>query len=391
MAHPLDPPAIGRAEILGRQQRASAAASAAGYDAILAVGRSFYDRPGDLPYLANHLPPFPTAIFSETARGLGHAFFLLPTAGDSVLLTDPRKWREDLVVADDLRAAGDLGAAVVALLQERGLSRARIAVSGDDILPAPLDRQLRAALPEATFVPDAALVGRLRAIKSPAEQALLRRAAACADSAITAAAKLIRGGGASEQDVCAAAIAAAMQDGADFVRYFRVHSGTWSAAGSRWPQAMDRRIQPGEIVVVDAIGAFQGYQFDVNRTIACGELPLRETALCETVLAATNAAVRACVAGATVAQVAAAARAVVADSEFAAGLGATMGHGIGLETVELPYITDTDTTVLEPGMALCVEPGLFFPGWAGAAIEQEVIVQPTGAPEVITDTALRMW
>jgi len=143
---------------------------------------------------------------------------------------------------------------------------------------------------------------------------------------------------------------------------------------------MDRRIEPADVVVVDAIGAFQGYQFDVNRTIAAGELSQRDRDLCETALAATAAAVREARAGNPVSAVAQAARDVVEAGPFAAGLGGMMGHGIGLETVELPYITLQEETVLEPGMCFCIEPGLFFPGWIGAAIEQEVIVQPSGGP-----------
>jgi Xaa-Pro aminopeptidase len=109
------------------------------------------------------------------------------------------------------------------------------------------------------------------------------------------------------------------------------------------------------------------------------------------VLEATAAAVNACVAGNQVLDIAAAAREVILASPFADGLGAMMGHGIGMETVELPYIMATEKTALEPGMTLCVEPGLFFAGWAGAAIEQEVIIQPSGGPEIITDTAMRLW
>lgn len=392
MAHPLDPPAIQPQEVLARQDRARSAAQAAGYDALLVIGRSFYDRPGDLAYLSNHFPPFPTAVFSEINQGMGHAFFLLPVDGATTLITDPRRWRQDLIVANDAIAASDLAAAAIDRIRASGLQAARIGLVGDDILPAPFDRRLRSELPDATFVPESQIVARLRAIKSPAEQALMRRAAACADSAITAATAAIRRGGATEREVCAEAIAAAMRDGADFVRYFRVHSGPWSASGSRWPQAMDRTINESEIVVVDAIGAFQGYQFDVNRTVAAGELAPRERSLCETVLEATNAAVAAAIAGNRIADIARAARALVDASEFAAGLGPMMGHGIGLETVELPYIMETDETVLEPGMTLCIEPGLFFAGWAGAAIEQEVIIQPAGPPEVITaDTSMRLW
>ncbi|MEZ4624308.1 MAG: M24 family metallopeptidase [Thermomicrobiales bacterium] len=176
-------------------------------------------------------------------------------------MTDPRRWRSDLIVADDARAASDIAAAIIDVIRGAGLDRGRIAFAGFDLLPAPMDRQLRSELPGAEIVPDDRLVANLRAVKSPAEQALMRRAAACADSAITAAVETIRRGSATERDVCAEAISAAMRDGADFVRYFRSLRAVVGVR-PRWPQAMDRRIEPGELVVVDAIGAFQGYQFD---------------------------------------------------------------------------------------------------------------------------------
>ena len=231
----------------------------------------------------------------------------------------------------------------------------------------------------------------MRQIKSTAELALMRRAALCADAALTVAVDMIRAGGVTEREVCASAIAAGMRAGADFVRYFRVHSGPWSAAGSRWPQAMDRQIGRGEIVALDAIGAYQGYQFDVNRTTVCGAPDTERLQMLETVLEATNKAVEACVAGARIGHIASAATAVADRSPFANAMGATMGHGIGLETVELPYIQPGDLTELRPGMTLCIEPGIFVPDWAGASIEMEVIIRESGLPEVITPTPGRLW
>ncbi|MCC6792548.1 MAG: aminopeptidase P family protein, partial [Thermomicrobiales bacterium] len=367
------------------------AAEAAGYDALLVVGRSFYDRPGDLAYLTNHFPPFPTTVFSDANRGMGHAFLLLSVEGAAALLTDPRKHRPDLVAVDDVRAAADLGSAVIELLRETGLERGRVGLVGDDILPAAFDRAFAAALPGLRLDPEPGIVAALRRIKSPAEQALMRRAALCADAALSAAVEMIRRGGVTEREVCASAIAAGMRSGADFVRYFRVHSGPWSSYGSRWPQAMDRPIARGEVVAVDAIGAYQGYQFDVNRTTVCGPPDAERLRLLETTLEATNRAVEACVAGARVAEVAAAASRVAERSPFANAMAPMMGHGIGLETVELPYVQHDDPTELLPGMTLCIEPGIFIPEWAGASIEIEVIVRESGPPEVITPTAGRLW
>jgi Xaa-Pro aminopeptidase len=390
-ASAIEPAGIDKTEILDRQGRARAAAEQAGYDALLVISRSFYDRPGDVAYLTNHFPPFPTTVFSDTNRGMGHAFFFLPVSGEPVLITDGRKHRADLVPVDDVRPAADLGKAVVELVRERALERGNIGLVGDDILPAAFDRYFASELPGLRLEPERQIVAELRAIKSVNEIALLRRAARCADAALTTAVEVIYGGGATEREVCAAAIGAAMLEGADFVRYFRVHSGPWSAAGSRWPQAMDRTIGPGEIVALDAIGAYQGYQFDVNRTTVAGEPDDDQKALLKTVLEATERAVDTCVAGSTSSDVAEAAKKSAKGSPYAANLGVMMGHGIGLETVELPYVQSDDQTELRPGMVLCIEPGIFVPGWAGASIEQEVVIQASGPPEVITPTPGRLW
>ena len=384
-------PIISAREVRERQATARDLAAAKGYDALLVVGRSFYDRPGDLAYLTNHFPPFPTTVFSDENRGMGHAFFLLPVEGEPVLLTDARRHRPDLVAVDDVRAANDLGEAVVDLLRERNLERASVGLAGLDILPAAFDRSFAAALPDLRLEPETEIVAGMRAIKSEAEQALMRRAALCADAALTTATEMIRAGGVTEREVCAEAIAAAMRAGADFVRYFRVHSGPWSAMGSRWPQAMDRAIQPGEVVALDAIGAYNGYQFDVNRTTVCGEPDEDTRRLLETTLSATQASVDAEVAVAVVDEVAQAAVAVIDASPYGDYFRGMLGHAIGLETVELPYLQVGDRTELRPGMTLCIEPGLFLPEVAGAAIEQEVIIQPSGPPEVITPTPMRLW
>jgi Xaa-Pro aminopeptidase len=382
---------IERSEILERQHEAARRAAESGYDALYVVGRSFYDRPGDLAYLTNHFPPFPTTVFSEGNRGMGHAAFLLPVDGEPVLLTDARRHRPDLVAVDDVRAANDLGAAMVDLLREKGLERARVGLVGDDILPAAIDRFIAVEMPELRFDAEPDLIAGMRAIKSPAEQALMRRAALCADAALTVATEMIRAGGVTEREVCAEAIAAAMRAGADFVRYFRVHSGPWSAMGSRWPQAMDRAIQPGEVVALDAIGAYQGYGFDVNRTTVCGVPDDDTRRLLETTLEATLAAVDTAEAGVPVDHVAQAAVQVMNDSPFGDYFRGMLGHAIGLETVELPYLRTGEQTVLQPGMVLCIEPGLFIPDVAGAAIEQEVIVTESGPAEVITPTPMRLW
>ena len=228
-------PPIPRAAFLKRQAAARASAADRGYAALLIVGRSFYDRPGDLAYLTNHFPPFPTTVFSEHNRGMGHAFLLLPVAGEPILLTDPRRHRADLVAIDDVRSAADLGAATIAALRERGLDRARVGLVGDDILPAAFDRTFRSELPALTLEAEREIVAGMRRIKSAGELALLREAARCADAGLQAALTVIAAEQPTERDVCATGIAAAMRAGCGFRSLFP--GSLRSLVGSRFALA----------------------------------------------------------------------------------------------------------------------------------------------------------
>jgi Xaa-Pro aminopeptidase len=182
-----------------------------------------------------------------------------------------------------------------------------------------------------------------------------------------------------------------MRAGADFVRYLRVHSGPWSGFGSRWPQASDREMVKSDLVALDIIGAVQGYGFDVLRTTIVGwdTLP-DQRAMCEAVLHAMAAALDQARAGVTCGELVRAGLKVMEDAGYGEHANRFMGHGIGLETVEAPLLVPDSDTELQPGMVLCIEPGIFMRGKAGCSIEEEVIITE-GEPEIITKLSRRLW
>jgi Xaa-Pro aminopeptidase len=385
-----DEPGISREELIARQARTRAMAAGGGYAGVVVIGRAFYDRPGSLAYLTYHFPPFPTAEFAEGSRGAGHAVFILPVDGPGTLLVDGAYYRDDLVAADEVRVAADLPAGTAAALRDLGLERAQVGLVGEDILPLAFFGDLLDELPELDLVPDDGLVGDQRLVKSPAEQVLLRGAARVAGIGLQAALEAVRPG-ATERQVCAAGTQAALAAGADFVRYLRVHSGAWSAWPSRWPQATQRVIEAGDIVALDIIGAWQGYGFDVLRTTVCGSPSPEARRMLDAALAATERAVDAARAGAAAEAVHRAGCRALEEAGFGEHLPGFAGHGIGLETVEAPQLRPGVQRRLAAGMVLCVEPGLFIRGLAGACVEQEVIVMESGAPEVITAVEARLW
>ncbi len=381
---------ISREEFLARQAQTRELAAGVGYAGVLVIGRAFYDRPGALAYLTNHFPPFPATEFDGPIRGLGHGLFILPIEGPATLVVDGKFYRDELVVADEVRVATDLPAATAVALRDLGLASATVGLVGEDILPLAFFGELLDETPDLDLCPDERLVARQRRVKSKAEQTLLRRAAEIAGVGLQAAVEAIRPG-VTEQRVCAAGTAAALAAGADFVRYLRVHSGPWSAWPSRWPQATARVIQTGDIVTLDVIGAYQGYGFDVLRTTVCGQANPETRRLLKAASLATERAVDAARAGATAESVHQAGCQALVEAGFGDHLPGFSGHGIGLETVESPQLRPGVETRLEPGMVLCIEPGLFIRDVGGACVEQEVIVTEDGPPEVISTFDVLLW
>ena len=380
---------VSKDEIRGRLDRTRTIAAERGFEGVVVIGRSFYDRCGDLAYLTNHFPPFPATVFSETQKGLGHGLLVLPVRGEPALVIDGRAYRKEMMVVDEVVADTDLARGLVGALRRRSLGGARVALVGDDIMPMAMYRSVAEALPALRLEPADEIVRRQRIVKSPAEQALLRRAAEVSDAGLRAALGRVREG-ATETDVCAHGIAAAMEAGADFVRYLRVHSGVYSSYGSRWPQALPRTMERGDLVAMDIIGAADGYQFDVLRTTAAGPPGAEHRKVLDAVVHAADAAVAAARAGAVCGDLVRTANRLLDDAGYGKYARTFMGHGIGLETVEEPYLTPEITARLEPGMVICVEPGVYIPGWAGASVEHELIVTE-GPPEVITPTPARQW
>ena len=362
-------------------------------DVLIVIGRSFYDRMGSLTYLTNHFPPFPPGAFSETVRGMGHGVLVLPLEEEPLLFVDHRNYRREMVHVEKVQVEANISAGLVNQLERLGAQGARVGIAGEDIMPATMYIDLTTALPDAQFSNANALVEQLRARKSETEVAYLKRAAEIVETAYTAIFDAIRPG-VSESDLCAEGHAAGMRAGADFVRYVRVHSGPWASWGSRWPQATQRKLEAGDLIRFDYVGAVEGYGFDVNRTavVPGKKLDKGVEEMLELTIATSEAAMGAVQAGARASDVHEAASRFLDDNANGAGqyLFPMAGHGIGLETVEAPIIRPDNAMVLERNMVLCVEPQFVLPEVGGTNIEQMVLVTDDGC-ELLTTTTTRPW
>jgi Xaa-Pro aminopeptidase len=142
----------------------------------------------------------------------------------------------------------------------------------------------------------------------------------------------------------------------------------------------ERRIQPGELVVVDFGALVDGYHSDMTRTVCVGppNSPLREK-MVATVTEAQAAGVAAVKAGVDARAVDRACREVIAEAGWADAFVHGTGHGVGLDIHEFPMINATATATLDAGYVVTVEPGVYLPEEGGVRIEDSVVVTNQGS------------
>ena len=227
-------------------------------------------------------------------------------------------------------------------------------------------------------------VGReTRIIKSQLELARLRRATEATKASLRAVAEIVTPG-MTEDDVrrlvTDAQAAAGLQ---------RVWALVLFGANASFPHGTNQRrvLAEDDLVLVDTGGFLHGYASDVTRTWAATEASRIDDgrrAAFDVVVRAQRAAMSMIVEGAEAARADARARAVIADAGYGADYETfthRLGHGIGLEVHEAPYLVRGSTRRLSAGMTMSNEPGLYIPGRWGIRIED--IVAVTGSePEV---------
>jgi Xaa-Pro aminopeptidase len=273
------------------------------------------------------------------------------------------------VVADLVRSSADRG-------DERAAS---LAVS--DRLPAAFLLRLQDALPSSRFGLGSAVLGQLRVRKDPSEVDLLRAAAEAADRVVMAIATgpLV---GRTEADVAREVRDRLIAEGHDSAEFAIVASGPNSASPHH--HAADRIIGPGDPIVLDIGGPLGGYGSDITRTlwVTGGDPSLGPdpefVAIHALVREAQAAAARAVRPGVAAERIDAAARTVIDRGGYGGRFIHRVGHGIGLEGHEEPYLVDGNPTPLEPGMAFSIEPGIYLEGRYGCRLEDIVVCGDAG-------------
>ena len=243
-----------------------------------------------------------------------------------------------------------------------------------------LKKQLPA---RAELHPLSGVVEKLRMVKDEAEIALIRASVDVNSGALDAALRNLRSG-MSEAEFAAEIDYQSRKLGAEAPAFDTiVAAGMRAALPHAHPGAA--KIGPGMLLI--DMGAFrEGYASDMTRMVHIGAAKAKYKKAYRAVLEAQLAAVDAIKPGAKSVDIDRAARRVLKghglDREFVH----STGHGLGLEIHEPPRLGRKDKTVLEAGMAITIEPGVYVEGWGGIRIEDTVLVTETGF-EVLTPTS----
>jgi Xaa-Pro aminopeptidase len=317
---------------------------------------------------------------------------LLFTDKPAILFTDPRYTVQSRQQVNcSVRIAK--GPLTQAILQEidrarprrGGLRRAglqRIGFEQDHLTVAQLE-SFKKSLPERTKLePVAGLIERLRMVKDAEEIEKIRASVLINSRALEAALKRFKIG-MKESDLAAEIDYQNRKLGAEAPAF-----DTIVAAGDRaaLPHAQPgaAKISPG-ILLIDMGAFWDGYASDMTRMVHVGPASQKYKGAYRAVLEAQLAAVDAVKPGVTSSSVDRAARSTLKRHGLEREFIHSTGHGLGLEIHEIPRIGRKDKTKLEAGMAITIEPGVYFEGWGGIRIEDTVLVTPNGC-EILTPT-----
>ena len=307
---------------------------------------------------------------------------LLYADGRATFFTDPRYTVQShaQVGCRITIAKGPLTLAVLAEIRRNSLRR--IGFEQDDLTVGRFEG-LKKELPvRAALEPVAPLIEKMRMLKDEGETQRIRASVIANSAALERALKNLKPG-MSEAEFAAEIDYRNRKLGAESPAFDTiVAAGPRAALPHAHPGAA--KITPGMLLI--DMGAFRdGYASDMTRMVHLGAAPARYKKNYRAVLEAQLAAIDVVKAGVKTTAVDRAARMVLKAHNLDREFVHSTGHGLGLEIHEPPRIGRKDKTVLEAGMAITIEPGIYIEGWGGIRIEDTVLVTPNGC-EILTPT-----
>ncbi len=347
----------------------------------------------DLEYLTGVERTIPTFGQSEYAHGWVAGGFFRPDREPVFVL--PR-----MMTLFDV--AGELPGELVVVSERddgpglfeqaaRALGSTRTLAVGDRIWAETVIRLREAVSPEQ-LVTGSSLVNELRRTKSPAELAVMERACGVCDATMAAVAPKVLPG-ATTLDLVEE-VEHEMRAHGSRVPSFTTHVFTGFGEGKSSADASRTKpLEEGDVVMFDFGAVVDGYCSDFGRTVCVGEPEADVREAHALVLAAQEAGRAALRPGVPASEVNRVCREPIEAAGYGASFKHRMGHGIGLDVHERPFVSEEDDTPLEAGMTFTDEPSILVDGRFGVRTEDVVVCEPDGGrklnrfpPDLIVNT-----
>jgi Xaa-Pro aminopeptidase len=316
----------------------------------------------------------------------GSAGLLLVEQSKATLFTDSRYTFQARQEVSDawvhIAKKGIVRAVGEALRKKKG--NPYVGYSASHLTVAQKEALSTAAGGEIRWLKDAAVVERLRAIKDKPELAVMRHAAELISEVFQRSLPSIKTG-ITELELAGELELSMKRLGASGPSFETIVA---SGPRSAWAHARptSKKLGKSELIVLDQGAILRGYCSDMTRTVFLGRASRKVRTLYGAVLEAQQAAKAAIRPGVTAGEVDAAARGALKRHGFAKYFTHSTGHGLGLEVHEIPRLGHGEKFVLQEGMVVTVEPGVYLEGFGGIRIEDDVVVTAGGMAELTTSS-----
>ncbi|HWP71879.1 MAG TPA: Xaa-Pro peptidase family protein [Gemmatimonadaceae bacterium] len=311
---------------------------------------------------------------------------IIPAKGDAFIVTP--KFEEERTL--EQARTGPLGAGTQVMTWEehespservaQGLRAAGVASGSlgvEETVRFVFSNMVATAAPSIRITSGTPVTAGCRTVKDTHELALMRLASQVTLKAYEAAWKALADG-MTQNDFADLVAKAHRQLGFDGSAGVQVGEFSALPHGSVKPQV----IREGTILLIDGGCKVEGYSSDLSRTFVLGKATDRMKSVFEIEHRAQSAALAAAKPGVECQAVDAAARKVIEDGGFGPGykfFTHRVGHGMGMDGHEWPYLVKGNTLPLQPGMTFSDEPGIYIPGEFGCRLEDDMVITETGA------------
>ncbi|WP_418792341.1 M24 family metallopeptidase [Phosphitispora sp. TUW77] len=259
--------------------------------------------------------------------------------------------------------------------QVNGLGLTRVGFEGDNLTYTQYV-DYKEKTPGVELVSLNQAVEKIRQVKDDREITALRKAVSIADMAFDYILNFIRPG-VSESEIALEIEHFMKKQGAQ-KSAFDIIVASGRRAALPHGVATDKELAAGELVILDFGAVFAGYHSDMTRTVVIGKPDPDQKRIYDIVLTAQKRALDTLKPGIRCSDTDRAARDFIRAKGYGANFGHGLGHSVGLEIHEKPALAPKDDTVLQPGMTITVEPGIYLSNWGGVRIEDLVLVTGSG-------------